>query len=381
MATSRRAFLRTAAATGGALRLGSLPGAARLEIPGSRRERRAPKRLDVLVLGGTGFIGPHQVEYAMKRGHTVTLFNRGKTHPGLFPNAEKLQGDRDGKLDALKGRKWDVVLDNSGFVPRHVRDSAQLLKDNVGRYLFISTLGVLADFSRPNLDETAPLASLPEPGSEDTRKYYGPLKVLCEQEVQRAFGDRATIVRPGLIVGPGDTTDRFTYWPVRIDRGGEILAPGDPTDPVLIIDARDLSEWCVRLLEDDVGGVFNATGPKGRLSIAEMLYGIRAVTTADATFTWVNADELEKQKVRPWAEMPAWFPPRGNYAGFGLFNRDRAIAKGLTFRPLADTAKATLDWFKTLPAERQAKLGAGIAPEREREVLAAWHAQSGKTPG
>jgi 2'-hydroxyisoflavone reductase len=370
MAFSRRRFLTTTAAAGGALAL--TPRSVRAAIGSLRR-----KPLEVLILGGTGFIGPHQVEYALARGHKVTLFNRGKTNPGLFPSAEKLEGDRDGKLDALKGRKWDVVLDNSGYVPRHVRDSAQLLKDNVGRYLFISTLSVFADFSQKGLDERAPTAKLTEPGSEEVGKHYGPLKALCEQEVMQAFGDRATVVRPGLIVGPGDTTDRFTYWPVRIDRGGEVLAPGDPSEPVLIIDVRDLSEWCVRLLEEDVGGVFNAVGPKAQLSIGEMLYGIKAVTTAEAQLTFVPADFLQAQGVRPWADMPAWFPPTGPMAGFGYFSREKAIAKGLTFRPLADTAKATLDWFKTLPAERQAKLKAGIAPDKEQAVLAAWRA-SGK---
>jgi len=368
---------------GGALGLSILPRqlSARRRVPSAEcRVPSASKPLSILFLGGTGFIGPHQVEYALKRGHKVTLFNRGKSNPQLFPAAEKLEGDRDGKLDALKGRKWDAVIDNSGYVPRHVRDSAELLKNNAGRYLFISTLSVFADFSKTNMDENAPLAQLTEPGSEDRRKYYGPLKVLCEQETQKAFGDRSTIVRPGLIVGPGDPTDRFTYWPVRIDRGGDILAPGDPTDPVLIIDARDLSEWCIHLLEQDVSGVYNAVGPKGRLSMAEMLYGIRAVTTTDTTFTWVDADALEKLKVRPWADMPAWFPPRGPMAGFGLFNRDRAIAKGLTFRPLADTAKDTLDWFKTLPEDRRAKLQAGIPADREREALSAWRAQGGKAP-
>ena len=367
MAITRRRFLETTAAAGGALAM----------VPRTLRAaaaRAVGKPLNILVLGGTGFIGPHQVEYATSRGHKLTLFNRGKTNPGLFPNAEKLEGDRDGKLDALKGRKWDVVLDNSGYVPRHVRDSAQLLKDNVGRYLFISTLSVFADFSQKGLDENSPTAKLTEPGSEDNRKYYGPLKALCEQEVIQAFGDRATIVRPGLIVGPGDTTDRFTYWPVRIDRGGDVLAPGDPTEPVLIIDVRDLCEWCVRLLEDDVGGVYNAVGPKAQLSIGEMLYGIKSVTTSEAQLTFVPADFLQAQGVRPWADMPAWFPPTGPMAGFGYFSREKAIGKGLTFRPLAETAKATLDWFKTLPPERQAKLGAGIAPDKEKAVLAAWRA-------
>ena len=366
MSRTRRDFIRLTAAATGAVGLG-LPRQLLAVKP-------AAKPLNLLILGGTGFIGPHQVEYAIKRGHKVTLFNRGRTNPGLFPEAEKLEGDRDGKLDALKGRKWDAVIDNSGFVPRHVRDSVQLLRPNVGRYLFVSTLSVFADFSKPGLDESAPTAPLTEAGSEDYRKHYGPLKALCEEEVRKGFGDKGTIVRPGLIVGPGDTTDRFTYWPVRIAKGGEVLAPGDPTDPVLIIDARDLCQWCVRLVEDDVGGTYNAVGPSSQLSMAEMLYGIRSVTSAPTKFTWVPTDFLEAQKVRPWADMPAWFPPKGPMAGFGYFSRERGIAKGLTFRPLADTAADTLAWFNTLPAERRAKLNAGIAPDREAAVLAAFHA-------
>ncbi|MDX2056522.1 MAG: NAD-dependent epimerase/dehydratase family protein [Gemmatimonadales bacterium] len=368
MPKTRRDFIRLTAAAGGVVGLGLAPKLARATPAPAR------KPLNILILGGTGFIGPHHVEYAIKRGHKVTLFNRGKTNPNLFPEAEKLEGDRDGKLDALKGRTWDAVIDNSGYVPRHVRDSATLLKGKVKRYLFVSTLSVFADFSRKGIDEDAPLAPLTEPGSEDSRKHYGPLKALCEQEVRNAFGDGATIVRPGLIVGPGDTTDRFTYWPVRIAKGGEILAPGDPNDHVLIIDARDLCEWCVHLVENDVGGTYNAVGPKAPLSMAEMLYGIRAVTTKPTTFTWVPAEFLEQQKVRPWADMPTWFPPKGPMAGFGSFSRDRAIAKGLVFRPLADTARDTLDWFATLPADRQATLKAGISAEREAAVLAAWHA-------
>lgn len=365
MTASRRDFLHSTAAAGGALAIAPRLGAVDRWLDAAKPQR-------ILILGGTGFIGPHQVEYATARGHKLTLFNRGKTNPGLFPKAEKLEGDRDGKLDALRGRTWDLVIDNSGYVPRHVRDSAQLLKGKVGRYIFVSTLSVFADFSKKGLDESSPTAKLTEPGSEDSRKHYGPLKALCEEEVLSAYGAKGTVVRPGLIVGPGDTTDRFTYWPVRIDRGGEVLAPGDPSEPVLIIDVRDLCEWCVRLGENDVGGVFNAVGPKAQLSIAEMLYGIKAVTTSEAQLTFVPAEFLEAQKVRPWADMPAWFPPTGAMAGFGYFSREKAITNGLTFRPLADTAKATLDWFKTLPPDRQKNLKAGISAEREAQVLAAW---------
>lgn len=327
----------------------------------------ASKPLSILILGGTGFIGPHQVRYAVARGHKVSVFNRGKTNPGLFPDVEHLEGDRNGKLDALKGRKWDAVIDNPSTLPRWVRDAAQLLKDSASQYVFISTISAYADNATADADESAALAKLDDPTVETIDgATYGGLKALAEKEAEKAFPGRATIVRPGLIVGPGDPTDRFTYWPVRIARGGEVLAPGSPTDPVQFIDARDLAEWTIRLVEQKTFGTFNALGPSSPLSMAEMLYGIRAVTTADVRFTWVPADFLEKQKVRPWADMPVWIPPAGEMAGFARRSNRRAIASGLTFRPLAETARATLD------AQPKRELKAGLKPEREAEVLAAF---------
>lgn len=369
MSPSRRDFLHTSIATGGALGLGMFirPSTYFGKIP------RAQKPLRILILGGTGFIGPHQVRYAVSRGHTVTLFNRGRTNPHLFPDLEKLRGDRDGDLEALKGREWDAVIDNSGYVPRIVRQSAQLLKDAVNQYLFVSSISAYASFGEVDMDETAPLATMDDPTLENIRRYYGPLKALCEQQVREAFPDRATIVRPGLIAGPGDRTDRFTYWPARIDRGGEVLAPGDPTDPVQLIDVRDVTGWMVRLLEQSDAGVYNAVGPEARLSIAEMLYGIRAVTNANVSFTWVDADFLAEQGLRP----TVWTPPRGRTAGLGLVSRDRAMAKGLTYLSLAVTAKDTLDWHKSRSEEEQSRLNARLSSDRETEVLAAWHARSG----
>jgi 2'-hydroxyisoflavone reductase len=224
------------------------------------------------------------------------------------------------------------------------------------------------------MDETAAVATIDDPTVEKiTGETYGALKALAEKEAEKAFPGKALIIRPGLIVGPGDLTDRFSYWPVRIEKGGEILSPGTPDDPVQFIDARDLSEWVIRMVEQSEVGVYNATGPKSPLSIAEMLYGIKAVTTSDAKFTWVDSDFLSSQKVFPWVHMPVWVPPKGDSAGFSRISVKRAVAKGLTYRPLADTAKATLDWYKTRPSEQQVKLAAGISPERETEVLAAWH--------
>lgn len=374
--TSRREFVRMTVATGSMLGLGGIRGSA--EAAWRRIVPPSSAPLRVLILGGTGFIGPHQVRYALSRGHQLTLFNRGRTSPGLFPEVENLVGDRDGDLEALKGRDWDVVIDNSGYVPRLVGDSARLLEGYVGRYLFISTLSVYDfDLARKGLDEDDATTELEDPATEEVGRFYGGLKALCERVVLETYGDRGTIIRPGLIVGPGDRTDRFTYWPVRIDRGGEVMAPGDPTDPVLFIDARDLAEFCVHMLENGEGGIYNTVGPHAEISIAEMLYGIRAITSADVRFTWLDNAFLQEHDVRAWADMPVWTHPDGPIGGMGYFNRDRAIAKGLTFRSLAVTAKDTLDWHKTRPPERQQRLRAGITPEREAEVLAAWHERHG----
>ncbi len=372
MATTRREFLQASAALGGALSM-------RLPLSATHGwQEPAPHPLRILILGGTGFIGPHEVRYARRRGHSVTLFNRGQTNPHLFPELEKLVGDRNDNLEALRGREWDVVVDNSASIPRWVRQSAQLLKDSADLYLFVSTLSVIADNSIIGADESVPVATIEDPTTEEvTGRTYGALKALCEQETERAFPRRALVVRPGLIVGPEDRSDRFTYWPVRIDRGGEVLAPGDPSDPTQIIDARDLTGWMIRMLEQGETGIYNATGPIRPLTMAEMLYGIRAVTSADVRFTWADADFLDEHEVRAWADMPTWIPPRDGAEGFSRVNCAKAIGKGLTFRPLAETARDTLDWFKTLPEERQANLRAGIKPDREAEVLAAWHARHG----
>ena len=334
------------------------------------------KPLRILILGGTGFIGPHQVRYAVDRGHKVSVFNRGKTNPNSVPaGVERLEGDRNGQLDALKGKEWDAVIDNPSTLPRWVRDAATLLKDSASQYMMISTISVYADNSKPNMDESDATAVLTDPTVETvTGETYGGLKALAEKEAEKACPGRATIVRPGLIVGPGDNTDRFTYWPVRIARGGEVLAPGTPNDPVQFIDARDLAEFTIRLVEQKVYGTFNATGPAHPLTMAEMLYGIKAVTTAGAQFTWVPASFLEGQKVGAWSDMPVWLPPIGETAGFGSRSIRKALNAGLTFRSLADTAKATLEYHDARDAERKSKLRAGIQPEREAEVLAAWKA-------
>jgi 2'-hydroxyisoflavone reductase len=345
-----------------------------------------PRRaLRILILGGTGFTGPHQVRYALSRGHQITLFNRGK-QPHEWPGAvEELIGDRNtGDLKALEGREWDVCIDNPTTLPFWVRDAGRVVHGKIKHYLFISTISVYADDLNP-ADESAPVASYTGKDAmaetmETLRangELYGPLKALSEKEVQLQFPGKATIIRPGLIVGPGDETDRFTYWPVRLARGGEVLAPGDGSDPVQIIDARDLAEWTIRMAEAHTLGTFNATGPEHPLPMRDMLTGIAAAIQADPQLLWVPTDFLESEKVEAWSDMPVWVPARGDTAGFAKRSIRKALTAGLTFRPLATTATDTLAWFKQQPAERQAKLKAGLTPAREGEVLAKWKSTLG----
>ena len=383
MLSNRRDFLKTTALAGAALATASSTSCR----PQDTAQQISSKRL--LILGGTGFIGPHMVEYALSRGHTVTLFNRGRTNTHLFPDVEKLVGDRNDNLTALEGREWDVVLDNHTTIPRWVNQSAQLLKDSAEQYVHVSSISVYAtdtaaltgwgdaepaseERERLRIDEDSEVLVLPEDheGEEITGRTYGPFKALAEQEARDVFPGRATIVRPGLIVGPGDRSDRFTYWPVRIDRGGEILVPGDGRDAVQIIDVRDLSAWIVRLAENGVAGTFNATGPESRLSMADMVNGINAVTTAPVDFTWADTEWLMEHEVRPWSDMPVWIP--GDPQSYVRI--DRAMEQGLTFRSLGETSIDTIEWNKTRPEEERSQLRSGLAPEREAELLQAWHA-------
>jgi 2'-hydroxyisoflavone reductase len=277
----------------------------------------------------------------------------------------------------------DVVIDIPTTLPVWVRDAAQILKGNVDRYIFISTISVFSDNSKPNMDESGPLAEYKGADAmaetqttlRANMMLYGQLKALSEKEAEKWFPGKALVIRPGLIVGPGDDSDRFTYWPVRIEKGGEVLAPGTPNDPVQIIDARDLAEWVIRMAEQGTVGTFNATGPNYKLTMGKMLNDIKAATKSNATFTFADADFLKAQKVRAWGDMPTWVPPRGETLGFSQVNVQKAISKGLTFRSVGDTTKATLEWFHKQTPERQAKLKSGLTPERETAVLAAWHAQ------
>jgi 2'-hydroxyisoflavone reductase len=393
MSTNRRTFLKWAATLGSAI--GLAPLGSRLDaapsMPATSAKRRdvgrAPASLNILILGGTGFTGPEQVDYAIARGHRVTLFNRGKTRPGVFKGkvTEELVGDLNDDTSALEGKKFDVVIDNPTTYPAWVRNAAKYLKGNTKHYMFISTTSVYSDQSVIGIDEKSPTTPMPADLDPYTLvpahagQYYGALKTRAEQEVEAQYPGINTIIRPCLIVGPLDRTDRFTYWPARIDKGGEVLAPDKPDDPCQFIDSRDLAEFMIRMAEAREFGLYNAIGPEKPMTIAEMLYGVKAITTAGAQFTWVPWEFLQTQNVRPWRNMTVWQPPYGRTAGYQRRNASKAIAKGLTFRPLAVTAKDTLDWHKTRPQKEQdATLNGeinGLAMAREKEVLAAWKAK------
>ena len=317
--------------------------------------------MKLLLLGGPKFLGRAVADDALERGHELTFFNRGRTNPGLFPEVEKLVGDRDGDLRALDGRRWDAVIDTSGYVPRVVRASAETLSDS-GLYCFVSSISVYKDLSQKN-DENGTLAELGElPADELTDESYGPLKALCENVIRKIFGGRAIIVRPGLIAGPHDPTGRFTYWPHRIARGGEVLVPAPPERLTQLIDARDLGEWIVALCEHGVAGTFNATHPG--LAWSDLVEACEWVSESDVDIKWVPDAFLLDHNVGTWMELPLWIPdPR-----IEALHADvtRAVAAGLAFRPLAETARAALDDAGTTDA-------AGLTPEREAELLAAWH--------
>jgi len=384
MTPTRRDFLKTASAVGAGIALGGVAACASDAQNGDAAAADTPTPKRLLILGGTGFIGPNTVRYAVERGHEVSIFTRGRSEVELPDGVEHLIGDRNDDHTALKGRTWDVVLDNNCQDYRWAQKSTELLKDAAGQYIFVSSISAyeLEGFGWGNKDrilmepivgEDFKRISPPEGWSDGDDAPYGLMKTLSEDIVHAAFPGRTTVVRPGLIVGPGDRTDRFTYWPVRIDEGGEVLAPGNPQHSNQIIDQRDLTEWIVRLAENGTTGDFNGVGPGYRLTMGEMLEQIGTIATNPYELTWVTEDFLEAQGVRPWSDLPTWIPGDA----LMLVALQSAVDAGLTYRPLAVTARDTLEWDKARPAEERADRRFGWSREREREVLDAWHAEQG----
>ena len=328
--------------------------------------------MKILVIGGTVFLGRALVEAALEKGHKVTLFNRGKSNPDLFPTAQHLIGDRDADLSILKGHTWDVVIDTCGYVPRVVRKSAERLADAVKHYTFISTVSVYADLSTPHHDEHAAVGKIEDETIEDiTGETYGPLKALCEQAVIKAMPGRALVVRPGLIVGPYDPSDRFTYWVQRVSLGGEVLAPEPASMPVEFIDVRDLAEWVLRMVEIQGTGIYNAVGPGRSLTLEQFLNACKTVAGSDAQFVWVDGTFLLQNDVQPWSEIPMWLPTETpEYSGIFAINIEKALNAGLVHRPVEATIKDTLAWVKTRPDGYEMR--AGISGQREEELLRLW---------
>jgi len=331
--------------------------------------------MQILILGGTAFLGRHLVDAALANGHQVTVFNRGQTNPNLFPDVEKLRGDRDGNLDAFRGRTWDAVIDTSGYVPRVVRQSVKLLQDYVQHYTFVSSLSVYADFSKMGIDETAPVGKLDDETSEDVSEHYGELKALCEQEVQSGFGERALVIRPGLIVGTHDPTDRFTYWTRRFAEGGEVLVPGHRDRPVQFIDVRDLAEWMITMVENRVSGVFNDNGPSKKLTMQQFVSKLENDVPSSGKTIWVTEDFLLSNGVKEWTELPLWISERTNWPGFLAVDFSKAVGQGLTFRSLRETVLDTLRWDRT---RSQNGLKAGLKRDVESELLRKWKAWDGR---
>ena len=367
---TRRTFLRTTLAGATAL-AGSSAIEAAADLARRAATRRAP--LDLLVLGGTGFIGPHLVRHAVSRGHRVTIFTRGRRQADLPEGVIRLTGDRNGQLGALEGKRWDAVIDDSATNPDWVRQSTELLRDAVGRYMFTSSTGVYYPYLRRGLDESDPVkveADDPNDGSAA----FGTRKAQCERQVQQVFGDRAIVSRPTYIVGPGDTTDRFPYWPVRLARGGEVLAPGRRDDPVQFIDVRDLAEWMVRALEEQRSGIFNLAGPRDTLTMPQFLEAARAALNADVRYVWV--DDYDFLAAHGIDSAVPWIMLRGNDAGHTSIRNARAVAAGLTFRPIAETVRDTLAWWPTVPEARRTSPRFAFTPEKEAVMLAAWKARA-----
>ncbi len=330
--------------------------------------------MKLLILGGTVFVGRHLVDVALARGHAVTLFNRGQSNADLYPQVEKLCGDRDGNLTALEGRRWDAVIDTCGYIPRLVRASAELLAGAVDHYTFISSISVYSTESDPPhpINEGTPVGKLDDETVEEiTGETYGPLKALCEEMAEAAMPGRVLNIRPGLIVGPHDSTDRFTYWPDRVARGGDVLAPGKPDSPTQFIDVRDLVAWTLDMVQERETGIYNATGPADTLLMQRFLAACKRTLVSKANFVWVDESFLLAEQIAPFVEMPLWVPEAES--ALMQTNCRKAINAGLTFRPLAETIQDTLAWAKVRPADHEWR--AGLPPQREQELLEAWQDQ------
>jgi 2'-hydroxyisoflavone reductase len=348
---------------------------------------KAREPLSILLLGGTRFIGVPITELALARGHKVTFFNRGRTNADLFPEIERITGDRNGQIDGLKGRKFDAVIDTSGYVPRQVKITAELLAPVARQYVFVSSISVYPNFSEPRTEDS-PVAVLKDESIEKVdNDTYGPLKALCEKAAETAMPGRVTVIRPGLIVGPHDSTDRFTYWPARAAKGGKMLAPGKPSDGVQIIDARDLAAFTLDALEKETFGIFNLVSPPGTFTIGDVVNeSVRAANrqakpAPTPQAVWASAPFLAEQKVEGWSDMPVWVDAKGDQAAFAGTSAARAMKAGLKITPMRTTCEDTLAWHLKRPAAEREKLKAGIAPEREKEVLAALAASTARAAG
>lgn len=372
MSNTRREFIKGSLLGGAAI-----AGAGLTSSAAATEHSNTSKPLDILVLGGTGFIGPHMVREALRRGHSVTLFNRGRTNNALFPDLETIKGDRGGDLTMLAGRKWDAVIDNSGYVPRHVQNSAATLASNVDQYLYISTISVYDSFARAN-DEDSKRASIDDESIEEvTGETYGPLKALCEKRVQAEISaKRLTILRPTYICGPGDHTDRFSYWAVRAAHGGEMLLPGEANYPMQIIDVRDLANFTIDCLDNTQAGIFNTVTPVGSLTIGDVLEDSQAVSASSVDPVWVDEafalQALENNTVRNWGMFPIWHALNGDDAKASSVSGQRARAAGMHNRPVRETIRDLLTWWETLPEERTATMRAGMTAEQEAELIARW---------
>jgi len=324
--------------------------------------------LKVLILGGTTFLGPYLVQELQQHGHQVTIFTRGN-HPCKFANVEELKGDRDGNLEALNNRHWDAIIDTSGQLPRVVRNSSELFSNATKHYTFISTIGVYQDFHKQKIAESYPLAKLENENDEEiTEKNYGTLKAACEEIVKSYFPERYLIVRPGLIIGPRDPTNRFSYWPKRVQKGGEILAPGSPDQLLQFIDVRDLAKWIVAMVETQSVGIYNVTGPAQPINFEQFLRECQKVSDSHSTLTWIDEEFLNDHQIQDWVELPLWLSSKRNMPGFQNVSIEKALQSGLTFRPLAETIQIILDQDNATIDQKQSSLD----PEKERALLNMW---------